>query len=86
MLEKTESLLRRMRWKEFFSTPPRKETFGLNTTKKPMPVPEMSEFENKMQTLVQSETFKQHNMTFKRNYHAMSKASKRIAKSVRTCR
>ena len=63
MIEKTESLLRRMGWKAFFFLNPNakrreKETFGLNSTKTPNPVRELHEFENKMLKLIQDVEFK----------------------------
>lgn len=63
LIQKTESLLRRMRWKAFFFLNPdakrrQKETFGFNSTKTPMPVRELHEFENIMLKLIQDVKFK----------------------------
>ena len=63
LIQKTESLLRRMRWKAFFFLNPdakrrQKETFGFNSTKTPIPVRELHEFENKMLKLIHDVKFK----------------------------
>lgn len=69
LIEKTESLLRRMRWKGFFflnpqAEPQTKETFGFNTTKSPKPVPELNAFENKMINMIQNVELKNTNCKF----------------------
>ena len=69
LIEKTESFLRRMRWKAFFFlnpqvVPPAKETFGFNTTKSAKPIAEMNEFENGMLNLIQNVEFKNNNGEF----------------------
>ena len=58
-IEKTESLLRRMRWQAFFFLNPEartasKETFGFNTTKSPTPIPELKPFEDGMLKIIQN--------------------------------
>jgi hypothetical protein len=62
LLEKTESFLRRVRWKAYhFLNPvdtPDRETFGFPTTKSPPPINELNEFEDKMLSLVQNIEFK----------------------------
>ncbi len=71
LIEKTESLLRRMRWKAFFylnpqAISPEKETFGFNSTKTPKPVTELTNFENKMTNLIQNVEFKTVNNEFQK--------------------
>ncbi|CAB4012136.1 Hypothetical predicted protein, partial [Paramuricea clavata] len=69
LVEKTESFLRRVRWKAYhFLKPtqsePTKETFGFNTTKSPPPTKELEAFEGKMLSLIQNVQFKNHHTEF----------------------
>ena len=68
-VEKTESFLRRVRWKAYHFLKPTepeaaKETFGFNTTKSPPPIKELEVFESKMLSLVQKVQFKNHRNEF----------------------
>ena len=63
LLEKTELLIRRMRWVAFFFLYPNenasaKETFGFKTTKVPPAIPEMKQFEDKMLNLIKNVRFR----------------------------
>lgn len=63
LIEKTEHLLKRMRWKAFFFLNPdakgnEKETYGFKSRKTPPAVKELQVFENSMTNLIQSITFK----------------------------
>ena len=62
LIEKTESFLRRVRWKAYHYLHPTetsdKETFGFNSTKNPPAVKELSQFEDKMLELIQNINFK----------------------------
>ncbi len=69
LVEKTESFLRRVRWKAYHFLKPTqpeaaKETFGFNTTKSPPPIKELEAFESKMLSLVQRVQFKTHHNKF----------------------
>ena len=70
LIDKTESFLRWIRWKQFHflnpSNQPNKETFGFKTTKSPPPVREINEFEDKMLKLIQNIKFKDAIITFQR--------------------
>jgi hypothetical protein len=82
LINKTESLLRRMRWKAFFYLNPQaqsrqKETFGFNTTNSPKPVAELNEFESKILHLIQSVEFKKTNCEFQ---NQLSQSAKDIKK------
>jgi hypothetical protein len=62
LVEKSESFLRRVRWKAYhFLKPtqsePAKETFGFNTTKSPPPTKELEAFEAKMLSIIQNVQF-----------------------------
>ena len=52
LIDKTESFLRRMRWKAFHfinsTVPTTKETFGFKTTNSPPPIKELDALEDKM--------------------------------------
>ena len=63
IIEKTESFIRRMRWKAHFFLNPqnnqeKKQTFGFKTTKSPPFVEEMKNFEESMLKLVSDIKFK----------------------------
>ena len=81
LIEKTESFLRRMRWKAFHfmnpTEPSTKETFGFKTTKSPAPIKELNNFENKMLTLIQNIEFKNSNCEFQ---NELSQDTKKIKK------
>ena len=70
LFEKTESFLRRVRWKVYhFLNPSDKatrDTFGFPTTKLPPPVKELDEFENNMLTLVQNIEFNYQSCDFQK--------------------
>ena len=58
LIEMTEPFLRRLRWRAFFFLHPEaattaKETYGFNTTKSPMPIPELIEFESGVLSMIQ---------------------------------
>ena len=64
LFEKTESFLRRIRWKTYHflkstQSEPAKETFVFNTTKS-LPTNELEAFEGKMLSLIQNVQFKNH--------------------------
>lgn len=57
LIEKTEDLIRRMRWRaHFFLNPPtmqeKKQTFGFKSTKSPPFIEELKDFEDKMLKLI----------------------------------
>lgn len=69
LIEKTEQLLRRIRWKAHFflnpiQAPSCKETYGFNSTKNPPPIDELKEFEDGMLNIIQSTKFKPVNNNF----------------------
>ena len=69
LIEKTESFLKRMRWKASHFLHPvtessTKETFGFKTTKSPPPVKELMDFEEKMLKLTQSIELKNNSCEF----------------------
>ena len=69
LVEKTESFLRRVRWKAYHFLKPTqheaaKETFGFNTTKSPAPIKELESFERKMLSIIQNVQFKNHRNEF----------------------
>ena len=70
LVEKTESFLRRVRWKAYHflhpSQPTEKETFGFRTTKSLPAVIELEEFQGKMFSLVQNVKFKKINNEFQK--------------------
>jgi hypothetical protein len=64
LIEKTEHLCRRMRWKAFFylnpnATPKQKENFGFNSTKTPPVILETAKFENKLLNMIENLKFRQ---------------------------
>ena len=64
LIEKTEDLIRRMRWKAHFFTNPqvsqeKKKTFGFKSTRSPPFIEELKEFEDKMLKLVSDIKFKE---------------------------
>ena len=62
LLEKTESFLRRVRWKAYHflkpatknHPPTNRDTFGFHTTTSPPPIKELDQFEDKMLTIIQN--------------------------------
>ena len=79
VIEKTESFLRRVRWKTYhFSNTtetPTKETFGFQTTKSPPPIKELHDLEDKMLSLIQNIEFKNRNCDFQKE---LSQDAKKI--------
>ena len=71
LIEKTEHLLRRMRWKAFHYLNPvttaDKETFGFNTKNCPPVVEEMKDFEDCMISIIQNISFKRTQCQFQRD-------------------
>ena len=70
LVEKTESFLRRIRWKAHHFLKPAQshtnETFGFRTTKSPPAIKELDQFEDKMVTLIQNIEFKTDRNEFQR--------------------
>ena len=73
LVEKTESFLRRVRWKAHHFLKPatanpstNKETFGFHTTISPPPIKELDEFEDKMLNIIQSIEFKSTDNSFQK--------------------
>ena len=63
LIEKTEHLCKRMRWKAHFFLNPenkhdKKETYGFNSKKSPSHIPELASFENRMHDMFQNVKFK----------------------------
>ena len=57
LIEKTELLCKRMRWRTFFYLNPEtrnedKETYGFNSRKVPPQIPELTSFERKLKELI----------------------------------
>lgn len=81
LLEKTESFLRRVRWKAYHFLNPRtsdaqtEETFGFHTNNSPQPIKELKEFEDRMFTLIQNIDFKHTENDFQ---NKLSQDSKKI--------
>lgn len=72
LVEKTEHLIRRMRWRAFFFLNPnvkgdQKETYGFKSTISPPSVKELKQFEARMRQLIQTVQFKPHNNAFQRD-------------------
>ena len=70
LIEKTESLIQRMRWRAFFFLNPQtegmtKETYGFNSNRSPPHVKELDEFEDCMLEMIQR-------VEFKTNHHPNS--------------
>ena len=64
LIEMTEKLINRMRWRAYHFLNPsseseHRETYGFNSKKTPPQVPELSEFEAKMTNLIQNIEFKE---------------------------
>lgn len=71
LIEKTEKLIRNMRWRAFFYLHPEanvstKETYGFNSSKTPPVIDEMRVFENRMTDLIQNIEFDNHSNDFQR--------------------
>lgn len=69
LIEKTEHLCRRMRWRAFFHlhpeiTPSNKETYGFNSTKSPPFVPELQFFEKQLLLMIRNIRFNEVNCNF----------------------
>ena len=79
LIDKTESFLRRMRWKAFHfmnpTEPTTKETFGFKTTKSPPMIKDLDAFEDKMLALIQNVQFKKADSDFQ---HVLSRDAKKI--------
>ena len=63
LIDKTESFIRRLRWKCFFyknpqATSAQKETYGFNSTKSPPPMDDLKEFESRLTDLIQNVEFR----------------------------
>ena len=63
LIEKTEQLCRRMRWKAHFYLNPKtenmnKETYGFNSKQTPPQIPELVSFEDRMLKMIQNIKFK----------------------------
>ena len=74
LIEKTQSLLQRLRWKtRHFHHPTdsatQKETFGFKTTTSPPPITELRDFEERMLSLVQNIEFQPTNSAFRNKLH-----------------
>ena len=71
LVDKTESFLRRVRWKAYHylkpSQSPVYETFGFRTTKSPPPIKELDEFEGKIFNLIQNVKFRKYHNEFQNN-------------------
>ena len=73
LIEKTQSFLQRLRWKAHHFLYPtdsstQKETFGFKTTTSP-PITELSDFEERMLSLVQNIEFQPSNSAFQNKLH-----------------
>ena len=71
LIEKTENLCRRMRWKAHFFLNPdigrrNKECYGFNSTKSPPHVSELENFESKMLEMIKNVQFKQVHCKFQK--------------------
>ena len=71
LIEKTENLCRRMRWKAHFSLNPdigrrNKECYGFNSTKSPPHISELENFESKMLEMIKNVEFKQVHCKFQK--------------------
>ena len=65
LIEKTERLIKNMRWKTFFYMNPKvtseqKETYGFNTRKTPPPSDELKAFEEQLTSIIQKVEFEHH--------------------------
>lgn len=80
LIEKTETLIRNMRWRAFFYLHPEanvstKKTYGFNSSKTPPVVEEMRTFESKMTNLIQ-------NIQFNNNYNNIQQQMKKDIKQI----
>ena len=70
LIEKTESFLRRLRWKAFFFLNPKsgeaKETYGFTSKRSPPPIMELCDFEGKMLQLIKNIKFKKNQCDFQK--------------------
>ena len=71
LIEKTETVIRNMRWRAFFYLNPitnvsEKETYGFKSRKTPPAIDEMRVFENRMTDLIQNIEFDNRNNEFQR--------------------
>ena len=69
LIEKTESVIKRMRWKAFFYLHPensttQKETFGFNSTRTPPKIEEMKKLEDDLLNIIGNIEFKKVNCQF----------------------
>ena len=73
IIEKIESVIRRMRWKALLSERPRdgdpSKTYGFPSTKAPPPVEHLADFENDLYDLVRSIQFTPHLNEFQKQLH-----------------
>lgn len=72
LIEKTEQLCRRMRWKAYFYLNPdvsdkHKQTFGFTSRNTPPPIPAMLNFEKRLVTMIQKIKFRTVKCPFQRN-------------------
>ena len=72
LIEKTEQLCRRMRWKAYFFLNPgtqatQKNTYGFNSRKTPPQVTEMMNFENRLLRMIENVKFRHVNCTFQQH-------------------
>ena len=70
LIERTEQLCRRMRWRALFYLNPEKynsgtkDTFGFNSNRTPPPIAEMAKFEKRMTNMIANVKFKKVNCPF----------------------
>lgn len=85
LIEMTERLINRMRWRAYHflntsSVSDHHETYGFNSKKTPLQVPELNELEDKMTNLIRNIEFKAPRPSeFQKNYHSTSIPSTRTA-------
>ena len=80
LIEKTETLIKNMRWRAFFyinknAIPRKKPTFGFKSGKTPPAIEEMRLFENKMTGLIQNIQFLEYTNDFQKELKKDLKAS-----------
>ena len=92
LIEKTEELYRRMRWKAHFYLNPRnehknKETYGFNSKATPSQIPELTSFENRMLKMIQNIKFKDTKCKFQKElFNDVTKINKsNMLHAIRSC-
>ena len=73
LIEKTENLCRKMRWKAHFFLNPdigrrNKECYGFNSTKSPPHISELENFESKMLEMIKMYNLNKYIASFRKNY------------------